>query len=484
MEQQQRSRDEERHRRKAEERAASELEENQRREAAAKAAHEAAEEMMTCQVCGGHFVVRDVYNQDGKVVCRLCCEEQAAAEQEMLGCPRCGGVFLISLMHPSGFCKQCASRPAPRRMQHNPAPLKSLLPAPENNSSALRSLGILVLMLVGAFGAYTAYYALRSWQGAQQTVVAKSSVPGEDATQERPINQPPAATPSAADMLHTGLPMIRPDNSPETVQKGLSLLSQSAQLGNAEAAFQLGSFEWNNHQQDSDAVDWFRVAANLGDTRAMDDIGIAYTYGRGVKADDSEAFRWFQKAADQGIADAMNGLGVCYGTGRGVEKDVAKSFEWYQKGAEGGSATAMTNLAYSYANGAGVERNDALALEWFNNAAKAGDPNAAAWLALADYVDARATFDRILANSNRIGRDFTDAMDRRDMETMKEDIDADRQNPAALQAAADRENAAYARIETIDRHAVLTCFDYFIAAARTDEAKEELRRMRDGLPAN
>jgi uncharacterized protein YbaR (Trm112 family) len=187
MEQQQRSRDEERHRRKAEERAASELEENQRREAAAKAAHEAAEEMMTCQVCGGHFVVRDVYNQDGKVVCRLCCEEQAAAEQEMLGCPRCGGVFLISLMHPSGFCKQCASRPSPRRMQHNPAPLKSLLPAPENNSSALRSLGILVLMLVGAFGAYTAYYALESESG-QQTVVDKSNVPAD-------MPQPPSAEP-------------------------------------------------------------------------------------------------------------------------------------------------------------------------------------------------------------------------------------------------------------------------------------------------
>ena len=76
--------------------------------------------------------------------------------------------------------------------------------------------------------------------------------------------------------------------------------------------------------------------------------------GEGVSKDLSEAVRWYRKAAEQGIAQAQYNLGVCYEFGKGVSKDQAEAVRWYRKAAEQGDARAQCNLGYCYNNGVGL----------------------------------------------------------------------------------------------------------------------------------
>jgi TPR repeat protein len=90
----------------------------------------------------------------------------------------------------------------------------------------------------------------------------------------------------------------------------------------------------------SEAMKWFRQAAEKGDSIAQNNIGWLYQNGSGVGQDYSEAMRWFQKAADQGYAVAQNNLGWLYQNGWGVSKDYAQAMMWYRKAALQGNGKA------------------------------------------------------------------------------------------------------------------------------------------------
>jgi TPR repeat protein len=51
---------------------------------------------------------------------------------------------------------------------------------------------------------------------------------------------------------------------------------------------------------------------------AQYNLGIAYTFGKGVLKDYKQAVYWYQKAADQGYAKAQSNLGIAYAFGKGV----------------------------------------------------------------------------------------------------------------------------------------------------------------------
>jgi TPR repeat protein len=66
--------------------------------------------------------------------------------------------------------------------------------------------------------------------------------------------------------------------------------------------------------------------------------------GRGVEQDDAEAANWYRKAAEQGHITAQNNLGVMYERGLGVEQDYAEAASWYRKAAEQGNTDAIKAL--------------------------------------------------------------------------------------------------------------------------------------------
>ena len=93
---------------------------------------------------------------------------------------------------------------------------------------------------------------------------------------------------------------------------------------------------------------------------------------QGVRQDDAQAEQWYRKAAEQGNAGAQLNLGVMYGKGHRVRQDYVQAVQWFRKAAEQGDAKAQLNLGVMYDNGQGVRQNYKIAKEWFGKACDNG----------------------------------------------------------------------------------------------------------------
>jgi TPR repeat protein len=76
---------------------------------------------------------------------------------------------------------------------------------------------------------------------------------------------------------------------------------------------------------------------------AQFNLGLLYAKGQGVARNYSEAVRWWRKAAEQGQADAQSGLGVLHFNGDGVALDYVKAHMWFNLAAEAGAEAAAEN---------------------------------------------------------------------------------------------------------------------------------------------
>ncbi|OON97332.1 MAG: hypothetical protein ATN31_08330 [Candidatus Epulonipiscioides saccharophilum] len=80
------------------------------------------------------------------------------------------------------------------------------------------------------------------------------------------------------------------------------------------------------------AFDQYAAQAVLGDKVAQYSLGVYYYYGSeygyGITQNYSEALRWFRAAADQDYTDAQVSLGQCYYYGHGVERDLSQAKYW------------------------------------------------------------------------------------------------------------------------------------------------------------
>jgi len=72
-----------------------------------------------------------------------------------------------------------------------------------------------------------------------------------------------------------------------------------------------------------------------------------YKEGKGIPQNYSEALKWYRKAADQGLAKAQFQLGLIYEQGLGVQQDSTEASKWYQKAADQGFEEAKSKLAAS-----------------------------------------------------------------------------------------------------------------------------------------
>jgi TPR repeat protein len=120
------------------------------------------------------------------------------------------------------------------------------------------------------------------------------------------------------------------------------------------------------------AMKYSRIAAERGNTEAMNDIGLMYEKGQGVTKDDAEATRWYRKAAELGHAWGQNNLGNNYRIGRGIEKNYIEAVKWYRKAAEQGNADGQCHLGYMYEMGYGISKDYAEAIKWYKKSAEQG----------------------------------------------------------------------------------------------------------------
>ena len=113
-----------------------------------------------------------------------------------------------------------------------------------------------------------------------------------------------------------------------------------------------------------------REHAAAGDAEAQDNLGRIHAHGDGVPQDHTEAVKWFRLAADQGHVSAQFNLGVSYADGLGVPQDDVQAVKWFRRAADQGYASAQAWLGLFYMAGSGgVARDLVTAHRWFNLAA-------------------------------------------------------------------------------------------------------------------
>ncbi len=107
------------------------------------------------------------------------------------------------------------------------------------------------------------------------------------------------------------------------------MIGMALMRGDEPAKYALSSFFQVGPADPTEAVRWFRKAADQGDPDGQYRLGSAYASGVGVREDKSEAAKWYLKAAEQGLTIAQYMLGHAYETGEGVPKDEIEAYAYF-----------------------------------------------------------------------------------------------------------------------------------------------------------
>jgi TPR repeat protein len=130
----------------------------------------------------------------------------------------------------------------------------------------------------------------------------------------------------------------------------------------------------------SEAIKWYRLAADQGYPEAENNLGALYEAGLGAAQDEVIAVKWFRLAAVHENVKAQTNLGIMYANGKGVPQDFTEARNWFQRAADRGEPKALSNLGAPYATGRGVPQNLEEAAKWYDLASRHGDPGAGSTL--------------------------------------------------------------------------------------------------------
>lgn len=129
--------------------------------------------------------------------------------------------------------------------------------------------------------------------------------------------------------------------SQKNYEKGIPLLQKSAELGNAEAQYNLG---------------------------------YCYEFGLGINKDEKIATSWYQKSADQNYNNGLYAMMMAYSDGKGVQTNYDKAFEYAMKCAKNDDATCIFNVVTAYKEGIGTAIDKQKMLEWAYKIGKLQNP--------------------------------------------------------------------------------------------------------------
>ena len=139
--------------------------------------------------------------------------------------------------------------------------------------------------------------------------------------------------------------MLKHPNHDE--EGALEYYQQAADLGNPEGMFYVGMMHLGGkaglHENPKKALEIFREISDLeeiiqqqpfeqavqGVGDAQNQIGEAYCVGVGVEQSETEALNWYRKAAQNGSIDGCANLGNFLYFGRGTEEDREKACYWF-----------------------------------------------------------------------------------------------------------------------------------------------------------
>lgn len=177
-------------------------------------------------------------------------------------------------------------------------------------------------------------------------------------------------------MAHLGILYEAGRGLKTNVLEAVKLYRKAAHLGSAQGKANLAACYVKGcgiAQNNQEAANLYNEAAKYGSMSREGALGVYHGGYFGVgsrKFDANVLFDWWRKAADLGNSDAMVILGMCYERGNAViPKDDYQALNWYQKAADSGNANGMAMLAQYYSSGVGVPQNDVYAYMWASLAA-------------------------------------------------------------------------------------------------------------------
>lgn len=137
------------------------------------------------------------------------------------------------------------------------------------------------------------------------------------------------------------------------------------------------------------ALHWYNLSADQGDSLAMYVLGTMYYTGHGAKRNVTTAAQYYLKAAKANHSEAQLILGRLYEKGEGVPQDLKTAFSWVEHSAFQGNTEALKQLGLYYWHGIGVTPQYDEALRWSQKAAEQEDAEAQNQLAFLLLNDAR-----------------------------------------------------------------------------------------------
>lgn len=144
------------------------------------------------------------------------------------------------------------------------------------------------------------------------------------------------------------------------------LISLLVLVSTAFADFQYGLVALNRDDYET-ALREFNQAAESGDVKAYNALGMMYLLGKGVYQDSQKGVDWYVRAAEQGHTDSQFILGQVYreGTG-GIKIDHNLSMMWFLIADANGCKFAKLNMDFLSGKMTPdqIQQAEAMAKEW------------------------------------------------------------------------------------------------------------------------
>ena len=110
------------------------------------------------------------------------------------------------------------------------------------------------------------------------------------------------------------------------------------------------------------AAFYYKKAAELGHIQAMNDIGVAYADGDGIRRNDKKAMKWFKESAQLGNSEAMYNLALGYHFSSIL--DAEKAMPWVMQSAEKKYRPAYMLIGWMTTTGTGTSASRVSAIRW------------------------------------------------------------------------------------------------------------------------